>query len=296
METRHKLRLIQGLILIGALGGVFALMRLILPAGSHTRRLFDLGEGYQRTRIGLTYIYHQPEVVPKDKVLELCRDFSAFVEGMVKIWAPPLGIAMPEAPVEILLHSNEEDYNRYWRLYKSDRADSAGRYRNSDSTIGIKGFESNERALETMRHEMVHLLLDRSGLTGGFGEVMPTWLNEGLASYFEKSYEGGTDRSYGADPPPVPLDKLVALSPTEFYDKDAPVHDHYTESTLLVAFFMEAEDSRYRTKFLEYIRGICRRPCRLGPLAGVFELHEDELTERWLIFLKTRQAPLPRKP
>jgi len=270
------------------LGGPILFLRLVLPPLAHSRRLFDLGGGYSTVDRGFLRFYHDPKIVGKAKVEGLAKELSEFAEELVKRWGSGLGLKLPEQRVDVLLHSDEADFKRYWMRNRKSMpvTEALGLYHSQDSTIGVRDV-GGLAPLRTLRHEMVHLLIDRSGLRGGRGSEMPRWLNEGLAMYFEGGAAGGTLFFYG-EKPPVSLYDLVALSPKKFYAKDTAVNN-YREAVLLVAFFIEAEGGQMQRTFFKFIRNSSQRRGRLGELAGPFGLDEVELERRWLAFIAKRQ-------
>ena len=124
------------------------------------------------------------------------------------------------------------------------------------------------------------MLLDISGLSGGGNEPMPRWLDEGLANYFEHGVEGGVNGGYADGEMPVPLDFLLKLKPDTFYDKEHG-SDHYRESNLLVAFFMNDNDGAWRKDFLRFVRVSGRRYSDLAEVVVAAGLDEETFARRF---------------
>lgn len=294
MKAKTKFAILKVAIPLCFVLTVLVVMHLVIPGASHQRRLFDLGSGYTSFQDGNIRIYYHKDGVPTEDAKVITREFKQFVHGMVELWSENLKIAIPNETIDILLHSSNADYDRYWNESKR-RTRSAGKYDPNNHTISIRANTSVRAMLRTLRHEMTHMLLDLNGLSGGANAPMAIWVNEGLAQYFENGYRGGGIENYHNESPPVPLSELVLLDHKSFMTKKT-VHHNYKESVLLVTFFMEAYDGKYQAKFLEFVRRDSRRRMTLSELAGnYFNLEEHQLLKQWVTFLSTRDRALTQK-
>ena len=79
---------------------------------------------------------------------------------------------------------------------------------------------------------------------------------------------------------PVPLDFLLKLKPDTFYDKEHG-SDHYRESNLLVAFFMNDNDGAWRKDFLRFVRVSGRRYSDLAEVVVAAGLDEETFARRF---------------
>ena len=297
MRIDQKIKLLKVALVVGVAITGFALMRLMLPSLSHQRRLFNLGADYVSVDRPQMRVYYHPETTSREHVNRLVSEFKTFVDQMFELHGARLGLLRPARPITVFLHANELDYKRFWRSNERSHISSVGRYDPASMAIGISSLGELETTLTTLRHETLHLLLDISGLSGGRGGVMPTWLNEGLAEYFENGARGGTRQNYHLETPPIALDKLVRLSAKDFYDKSKPVHHHYKESALLVAMLFEGDEQKYKRRFYKYIRRHSRRRWGIAEISAEVGLSEDELTKRaWPDFLRQHDEQLSREP
>jgi hypothetical protein len=149
-----------------------------------------------------------------------------------------------------------DDRDRF-RLYKEKVAPGlgvvGGFYTARLNEAGVYTGNNDARMYSVTRHEAVHAIVN-----GAFGRI-PTWLNEGLAEYFERlSFENGMSRivrsskghlsilSKGRLPS---LTSFFSIPNHKWYDEPKK-SEHYALAWSLVYFLMSTQESR---RFLSYM-------------------------------------------
>lgn len=128
--------------------------------------------------------------------------------------------------------------------------------------------EGHQRLWDVLEHEGFHQFARQR-----LGFTLPTWLNEGLAEYFERGdVQRGTFKTGYADDEEVeylrrlarqddgliPLEMLVNMDGRTWNAAVAAggASQNYLQSWALVQFFVHAENGRYQPYFLEFLRKI----------------------------------------
>ncbi|MBT3784363.1 hypothetical protein HOF92_05245 [bacterium] len=119
----------------------------------------------------------------KDRIVKIEETLGYLLDGIYVDLAGSFGF-YPETPIQVIIYEPDK---RSWSSNLKNPQWSAGVY---DGEVRIPGLEleRDEYELETLlRHEITHLFLDSMAR-----HSIPTWLNEGIAQYFEKPfvYEG----------------------------------------------------------------------------------------------------------
>lgn len=269
-----------------------------MPGLGKKRRLFDLGDDFVVSRHGSVEVYYSPKERSstregqKENVAEwLGKSFDRFVSDLESgEFGQALGLKLPKnRRISIILHNSSKQYKAYWKEDSRIHLETAGRYRASDFTIGMRQKDDWELMLRTFRHETVHMLLDLSGISGSSDKRLPIWINEGLAQYFESGSSGGTLESYDhTDKEMVPIARLVTLDPSEFYDKKKGFH-HYRESLLFVTFLLDYDNKKYRKQFLDWIRLKGRsKPILNAFTINAFGVKKEQILREFRSFLEGR--------
>jgi len=128
--------------------------------------------------------------------------------------------------------------------------------------------EGHQRLWDVLEHEGFHQFARQR-----LGFTLPTWLNEGLAEYFERGeVQRGEFRTGYADADEVeflrdlarkddgliPLELLVNMDGRTWNAAVAAggAFQNYLQSWALVQFFVHADNGRYQPHFLEFLRKI----------------------------------------
>jgi len=125
----------------------------------------------------------------------------------------------------VYLFSGEKGYLAYGRdLFGRDRTNTAGLYSPVVKQLLIWNLPDAEQMMRTVRHEGFHQYFDR--LVG----ASPTWLNEGLAEYYEGSKlvrgawsDGEINAGHMetlAEKHLIPLEDFLKIQPGAFYDPE----------------------------------------------------------------------------
>ena len=148
----------------------------------------------------------------------------------------------------VYLFSGQKGYLAYGRdLFGRDKTNTAGLYSPVVKQLLIWNLPDAEQMMRTVRHEGFHQYFDR--LVG----ASPTWLNEGLAEYYEGSklvkgawsdgeINGGHMETL-AKTELIPLKDFLKIQPGAFYDPRI-VEMCYAEAWAFVHYLRTAGGSR----------------------------------------------------
>ncbi|MEM9064378.1 MAG: DUF1570 domain-containing protein [Planctomycetota bacterium] len=176
-------------------------------------------------------------------------------------------------PVNVYLLNGRQRYLELLASKGINGAGSGGMFFISGSEQALVVYfseqEGYQRLWDVMEHEGFHQFARQR-----LGFNLPTWLNEGIAEYFERGdVHQGEFRTGYADPDEVeylrrqvredrmiPLETLLTLDGRVWNAAVAAggAFDNYLQSWATVQFFVHAEDGRYQPYFLEFIRQIAR--------------------------------------
>jgi tetratricopeptide (TPR) repeat protein len=109
-----------------------------------------------------------------------------------------------------------------------------------------------------LNHELVHNFVRH------YLSTAPTWLNEGLAEFYSKitgekdsvTFGFVQDQRYYSKRFPS-VQKLLRMTPREFYDSTENVYDHYAASALLV-HMLNCDNAADRARFVSYIAALAQ--------------------------------------
>jgi hypothetical protein len=177
-------------------------------------------------------------VVASDIDRKTCEDAAKILEdGYVAYtaWLDRVPNSGTE-PFRVYLFSGEAGYSAWVNdLMGEVPLHTAGLYSELLKVLLIWNLPSRDEMLRTVRHEGFHQYLDRLIADA------PTWLNEGLAEYFEVArLEGGSWRSENpghlktlSENSPGPLSTFLFESPHDFYGR---AEVHYAQAWAFVTF------------------------------------------------------------
>ncbi|HEY4220046.1 MAG TPA: hypothetical protein VGO62_01860 [Myxococcota bacterium] len=196
-----------------------------------------------------------------ERGVEFEKLFSSVLDLGFKSQTPPVD------PIEVILFRNNDDFHAFaptkW----------AGGYTTffDDQPRLVFPAEIGEQERSTFRHELTHRFV------AYFIPGSPTWLNEGMACFYEtmtvvrseatigeskfnfSRTATGVGRGNLIDIESLPsASALVAMSPSQFYSKSASdVDKSYAASWLLVSMLMTGPDDD-RTRFWSYLKSIAQ--------------------------------------
>jgi Peptidase MA superfamily len=137
-----------------------------------------------------------------------------------------------------------------------------------------------------MAHEMAHLVVHQVTMNG-YGIVLPTWLDEGLAMYAEGTLSSDLASALESAVARGRLDSVQSLS-SSFPADTAGATLAYAESYSLVEFLLENKGGR--ENMLELLGAIGDGSGYEEALQGVYGLSVSQLDSQWKLYLKASGA------
>jgi hypothetical protein len=169
-----------------------------------------------------------------------------------------------QVELNIRLFEYAEDYKLYAQTISPRLANTGGFYSLARNEAVTYQHRTDESTHETARHEAMHVIA-----AGLFGRV-PTWLNEGLAEYFETLSVENQRVTITPQPRwfemaaqahesgyPSELRTYMALRDADWYDNNRDVH--YAIAWSLVHFLMSSD--RGRAAIANYLQELADQYC-----------------------------------
>ncbi len=227
---------------------------------------------------------------------ELASGLERYVEGLIGTFGAPLKIEPETDPVTLyLFESGDQLRDEYQRRYRASLSNNGGFY---NPLLGEIVIVAGEQLSASAFHEVGHMVLDR-WVVGKRGR-WTRWLDEGLATYFEKVVEqqgrlkwGDLDpqalregKSLIANQRWLTVDELGQATEGDFRRRENS--RYYTQSYLLVHFLLHAGQGAYRDGFLRYYD--LERLGDLGRtsparLAGALSMSSAQLDRSWRAYV-----------
>ncbi|MGH9778016.1 MAG: tetratricopeptide repeat protein, partial [Candidatus Acidiferrales bacterium] len=166
----------------------------------------------------------------------------------------------PPTPARVILFRNNKTFEPYTpRVTQEKRGRLGGFMQGGDERMYLAINLGLPEPQPVVFHEYIHLVLALN-----MGRV-PTWLNEGLAEFYEQSEINGVDFTVGnwqpgmwqvlQDNKPMPLAEMVRRDYNQQPFKDQKeMHLFYAESWLLVHYLMVADEAKRRPQFVEFVQ------------------------------------------
>jgi len=129
-------------------------------------------EGWADTRVTGPFICRADFAL--NSVDDLLNDLARLQNELVLC----LGVRPAEEPIELYLFHNQRAYKQYLRRHLADIPYRRALYLKKDGPGIVLAYDSPQLAVD-LRHECTHALLHSSL------PMVPLWLDEGLAEYFE---------------------------------------------------------------------------------------------------------------
>ena len=230
-----------------------------------------------------------PRVVEEiAQAMEVCWKEQSGIFNLTKTWKP----------VSVEVYATQEQFLKY-----SAEAGIPMNYGvlgyfawgGNSNTVIIRCFYAGsiEDTLSTLFHESTHLMMYT--YMGG-GDQVPTWLNEGLAVYFEDAQRDDKKLNIQGIPfgrlwhlqkqleeRDISLDELTALDGMYAY-----TGERYPQGWSLVHFFLYADKAKYRKAFMAYLEAL-RQQRNKDPgdlFRATFGGNPNIFKKRWEAYVK----------
>lgn len=217
---------------------------------SERDHLAHLPDGYVRTDVGAFELYHPAGM--ETQATQIAESAQDFIDRVVPAFTPLLGeLQPPWQSVRVTLFTTHNEFSTFAsQTLAEDLSHSGGYFETGSLQIVLVLSQLSKDNGMGIRHEVAHLLLARGG--GRVGTNMPTWLNEGLATWLETADPTDLERpshvpdwvkliAMSTEPPPVW--SIVTADPQAFSQADNAVH--YAYSALLVRFLVGYDPDRF---------------------------------------------------
>lgn len=213
------------------------------------------------------------------------KEAEAFLRHMVDTYGESLGgLKLPDERLPVHLFRHKHDFV----VHGGGREHLGGFFSALDRKISLIAADrsnamattANHRWLVTLRHELVHFLLQQG--RGRKGSLVPTWLEEGLAVQLSMAYKSYSNTSFSGrarwalEEPSAPG---VPYLVTERRDID------YGYSQLLVSFLLQRDPKQ----FWGLVRQARQKGLDSGRLEAAFGPLE-ELTPEWRTFVRKHRG------
>jgi hypothetical protein len=273
LELKIALLVVPALLLLAGLSVILPKLR-----ERQFRRFFDQPRVIRNEQFT---IYLEADDPAGDEVEPI---LARFLRHLYAEWggAERLDLRAPrdlDSPVVVLLFKDHERLKAYHGPRYRDQSIefNAGMYEPIAGTIALisSHFSRTEDLRRGLYHETTHMVLDR--LVQGHEHDWSLWLNEGLATFLESSFEepgvgfqlgrlGPEHLALVAGARSISVRDILALEPEDFRGPDNS--KAYAMSAVFVAFLLEGEGGKNRQPFWRYVAKE-REP---GPVdTGAFE-------------------------
>lgn len=176
---------------------------------------------------------------------------TSHVRKIFAIYKQALEIDYPQSrEFRIVIYGSETEYRRYQRQVAPVLENSAGFYNSRNNQITTWGM-ADSHLLRLITHEVSH------AISASHGRFVPTWLNEGLAEYFEQIQVAGLGarvpvsdywltvlRRRGWAEQPPDLRSVLDAQHRDWYAANGPDSLSYAASWSLVWFLMDSKQGR----------------------------------------------------
>jgi len=176
---------------------------------------------------------------------------TSHVRKIFAIYKQALEIDYPQSrEFRIVIYGSEAEYRRYQRQVAPVLENSAGFYNSRNNQITTWGM-ADSHLLKLITHEVSH------AISASHGRFVPTWLNEGLAEYFEQIEVAGLGaripvadywlkvlRRRGWAEQPPDLSRVLDAQHRDWYAANGPDSLSYAASWSLVWFLMDSRQGR----------------------------------------------------
>lgn len=241
------------------------------------------GSDYPEVEHGAFTVFAKKGSGQHDKAVLALDEFTT---GMVSNFGAQLKLERPQrgpSTITLYLLESHTELEKYGltRL-NSDLANNGGFFLSQKLEIALVLTSNDAVNARGLRHELMHALMFLSDRN----TTWPSWIAEGMASYFEHSrtingtwQPGGTAADRPAVREPRKLRELLEASSGAF--TGAQNRGYYESSHLLVAFLFE----RRREPFLRYYDLARKGATTVEAFEGVFG-PLDTVQEEWTAWMR----------
>ncbi|MEM8783159.1 MAG: DUF1570 domain-containing protein [Planctomycetota bacterium] len=249
--------------------------------------------------------YHIHTDLGREETVPFGRHMDAVYEAYLRRFAaftPKQKQMMP-----LYLFRTESEYQAFLTDMGIEARHSGGMFFVNHRGRGLATFVEGQSLSETygvLQHEGFHQFAWKY-----LGGDLPTWVNEGLAQYFEDAplvngrlVVGATDRARLARVraaldagETLPLGTLFSLGEGAW--GDAVHHDEnhsgllYAQSWSVVYFLIHGEDGRYRSAFQAFLRRVNKGVPGERAFAEAFGRNPREMQRRWAAYVRGFEVP-----
>lgn len=198
-----------------------------------------------------------------------------------------LAVQLPSEPIHVYLFENESRFKAFLAKHYPDFPPRRAFFVQSQNSLAVYA-HWGDRVAEDLRHEVAH------GYLHAAYPVIPLWLDEGLAEYFETPRgDAGLNRAH--------VTLLNTQTSTQHWQPDLKrleqfesvatmTQADYAESWAWVHMLLETSPQR-REMLQNYLRSL-RRETTVEPLSALVErsvVHPDQALREHLAYLVSRQ-------
>ena len=174
------------------------------------------------------------------------------VRKIFTIYRQALNIDYPTgSEFKILIYGQQQEFRAYQREVAPVLENAAGFYSSLNNQITTWAIPNHEALIRLIIHECSH------AISASTGKYIPTWLNEGLAEYFERLHVHGLSaeiplseqwltvlRRHRFDTESGRLTQIIEAPHQLWYANNGPDNLSYAASWSLVWFLMDSSEGR----------------------------------------------------
>ncbi len=231
--------------------------------------------------------------LPLSDAARLTLDLERVYHDLYAILGPELELRDVIRPLRAWVHADERSF-----------PESAGNRRSyfsvQDEALIVNASAGYEP--RTLVHEALHQFLWATGAGQSAGKAdVPAWVDEGLAEYFASGVTGAPGRlavtpgveaphhfkTHASSKDPHDLSRVLSFGGEDF-QASSDLALKYAQAYTLVYFLLHAEGERYRTAFLEFLRGCWQGQSSMTHFKRAIGVRERELEQAWNAYVRER--------
>lgn len=201
--------------------------------------------------------------VDLESAIALCLDLERYYAAFHELLGGTVELRLPELVLRCEVHADGKSYPEPGD-HRPAHFDEASKSMQVDASKGLK--------LDFVFHEATHQLLFHTAEDGSKSKgLVPAWIDEGLAVYFESAVAGElghthfelerpNPRFFGAfarEPDPYDLARILSFETSDFM-ASSRTQTKYAQAYVLVHFLRHGESERYRPVFEAFMQAVYR--------------------------------------